>query len=140
MDTIITNDLTAGHPTAVDPVQGLLDAIASGTGVPAGLYREDARLDATVPNWRLEAAGPEAISRELSGWYHDPATLERVQRRPFPGGVAVEVDFSWEDGGVPHASHQLHVLGIEGDRVATHTVWCGGRWSAELLAQMEAAR
>jgi len=37
---------------------------------------------------------------------------------------------------VPHAAHQAHVLGIEGDRVVRHEVWCGGRWSAELQAEM----
>ena len=138
--TTATNSQDSGTDAGTDPVQRLLDAIAAGTGVPATIYSDDASLDATVPNWRLEAAGATAISRELSNWYHDPATLDRVRRLPFPGGVAVEVDFSWEDGAVPHASHQLHLLTIDGGRVAAHTVFCGGRWDAALLAQMEASR
>jgi hypothetical protein len=126
--------------TPSGPVQSLLAAIAAGTGVPADIYRDDAVLDATVPNWRLQAAGAAAISSQLSGWYRDPATLDQVRQMPFPGGVAVKVDFSWEDGEVPHASHQLHVLTIEDERVVAHTAFCGGRWDAALLAEMETAR
>lgn len=143
MDTSSIDRNTSPSNTSLsstDPVQRLLDAIASGTGVPLELFCDDAVLDATVPNWRFETYGGAAIGRELSKWYHDPATLDQVRRRPVPGGVAVEVDFSWEDGAVPHASHQLHLLTLDGDHIAADTVWCGGRWNAELLAQMEAAR
>jgi hypothetical protein len=52
----------------------------------------------------------------------------------------LEVDISWVESGVPHAGHQLRVLGLSGDRIASDTVLCGGRWPAELLADMEAAR
>lgn len=128
------------HDSNNDPVQSLLDAMTAGTGVSAGIYRDDAVLDATVPNWRMEVAGADAISRQLSGWYRDPSKLERVRQLPFPGGVAVEVDLSWEDGAVPHATHQLHLLTIEDRRVAAHSIWCGGRWDAALLAEMETAR
>lgn len=123
-----------------DPAQRLIDSIAAGTGIPAGLFAADAVLDATVPLWRYETSGGEAIGRELGNWYRDPASIDKVVRRPIPGGVAVELDFSWEDGGVPHASHQLHLLTIDGATIAADTVFCGGRWNAELLAEMEAAR
>ena len=45
-----------------DPVTLFLDAVASGLGIPADLYAPGAVLDATVPNWRLEAHGPAAIA------------------------------------------------------------------------------
>jgi len=123
-----------------DPAQRLIDSIAAGTGIPADLFAADAVLDATVPHWRYETAGAEAIGLELAKWYKDPATIDKVVRRPIPGGVALELDFSWEDGGVPHAAHQLHLLTLDGPAIAGHTVFCGGRWNAELLAEMEAAR
>jgi len=156
LDTAVM-DSTNDHPrTSTDPAQRLIDSIAAGTGVPADLFAADAVLDATVPNWRYETSGGAAISRELSTWYRDPATIDKVVRRPIPGGVAIELDFSWEDGGVPHASHQLHLLTFnssdnssgdgsgdssgDGRAIVAHTAFCGGRWSADLLAEMEAAR
>jgi hypothetical protein len=34
----------------------------------------------------------------------------------------------------------VHLLTVDGDRLSRDTVFCGGRWSADLLAEMEAAR
>jgi hypothetical protein len=42
--------------------------------------------------------------------------------------------------GVPHAARQAHVLELDGEgRIAHDHMWCGGRWPATLLAEMEAA-
>jgi len=131
---------TTNPATAGDPVARFLDAVTSGDGIPAGIFSDDATLDATVPMWRLEANGADAVRGELGKWYGLPATLEHVAHRPFPGGDAVEIDLSWHEAGVPHAAHQLHVLAVEGDRIVSDTVFCGGRWPAALLAEMEAAR
>lgn len=141
-------DMTTRHtrtpankqPDSTEPVQRLLDAISAGTGIPDGLFTADALLDATVPMWRYETTGAPAVQAELARWYGAPTRVEHVRRRPFPGGEAVEIDISWVEGGVPHAGHQLHVLALSDDRITSDTVFCGGRWPADLLAEMEAAR
>ncbi len=108
--------------------------------MPAGLFADDMVLDATVPHWRYSTVGEGAVRLELAKWYNQPTEVERVRRRPFDGGQAVEVDLSWIEDGEPHAAHQLHVLNIAGSRITSDTVFCGGRWPAALLAEMEAAR
>jgi hypothetical protein len=55
------------------------------------------------------------------------------------GGELVEFTLTWEEGGVPHACHQVHVLRLERGRISADTVFCGGRWPASLLADMAAA-
>jgi hypothetical protein len=127
------------------PVDLLLAEITEGTGITTDAWTEDASLDATVPHWRFECAGAEAIATELSGLYDVPITIEHAVRREIPGGEAVELDLSWVQDGVPHAAHQLHLITVDGDRIGGYkikrdTVFCGGRWSAALLAEMEAAR
>jgi hypothetical protein len=122
------------------PVDRLLAEIAAGQGISADTWAEDARLDATVPHWRFEADSADAIAAELSGWYSVPTTIESCVRRPIPGGEAVELDLSWVEDGVRHAAHQVHLLTVDGDRISRDTVFCGGRWPAALLAEMEAAR
>ena len=51
----------------------------------------------------------------------------------------IEYTLSWTENGVPHAGHHLHVLTVRDDRIVSDMVFCGGRWPASLLAEMEAA-
>jgi hypothetical protein len=122
------------------PVDLLLAEIGAGRGITTAPFAADARLDATVPHWRFEREGAAAVAGELSGWYNLPTTVESVVRRDLPGGEAVELELSWVEDGVPHAAHQMHLFTFEGSRISSDTVFCGGRWPAALLAEMEAAR
>ena len=45
---------------------------------------------------------------------------------------------SWQENGVPHAAHRLHLLTVRDGLIVADTVFCGGRWPASLLAEMEA--
>ena len=119
-----------------DPVSDLVRDIAAGTGIGDSVYADTVHLDATVPGWRFHRDGAQAAREALHGWYADPGSYQELQRTPLPGGELVTFTLVWEEDGVPHAAHQAHVLGIEGDRVVRHEVWCGGRWSAELQAEM----
>lgn len=101
-----------------------------------------------MPNWRMQLSGPEAIRAEYARWFADPARFEEIRRYPVtdgggdsPGELTeiVEYSLSWSENGVPHAAHHLHVLTVRDDQIVADTVFCGGRWPASLLAEMEAA-
>ena len=97
-------------------------------------------LDAGVPGWRLSVQGDEEIRRQLRAWYRDAGTFEELRRHPIATGEVVELTVTWVEDGVPHAARQVHVLELDGDgRIAHDDMWCGGRWSAALLAEMEKA-
>jgi hypothetical protein len=104
------------------------------------VFCEDVALDATVPNWHFVRRGRGAVRSELSGWYADPARFEMLRRTSLPDGELVQFDLAWEEGGVPHACHQAHVIALRDGLIARDTVWCGGRWPASLLADMEEAQ
>lgn len=121
-------------------VDRLLDAACTGAGVPADLFAEGAVLDATVPDWRFTARGPEAMARQYSGWFADPAVMEELERHAVAGGEVVRYLLTWSERGVPHAAHHCHLLRFAPDgRIAADTFFCGGRWDAGLLARMAAA-
>ncbi|MGQ0573962.1 MAG: hypothetical protein ACT4RN_07125 [Pseudonocardia sp.] len=121
-------------------VDGFLVAVAAGAVGPE-LYTDDAVLDAVVPNWRFELTGPAAITAEYGRWFAHPGRVEELRRRATATGEVVEYTLSWTENGVPHAARHVHVLDLAPDgRIATDHVWCGGRWPADLLAQMEQAR
>jgi hypothetical protein len=115
-------------------------AAVEGARVPdCDAWADDAVLDATVPNWRLTRRGADAIRAEYGRWFADPGRFEQLRRIPTPGGEVVEYLLTWEEQGVPHAAHHVHILEVDGDRITADTVMCGGRWPASLLGEMEAA-
>ena len=81
----------------------------------------------------------EAIRAELCKWYADPGRFEELDRVAIAGGALVQFLLTWTEGGVPHATHEAHVLQIVDERIARHVVYCGGRWPAGLLAEMAEA-
>jgi hypothetical protein len=123
--------------TAVDKfLQAIENAAISGCDA----WSTDATLDATVPNWRMHKAGADAIRAEYSRWFADPAHFDELDRFPVTGvGELIEYTLSWQENGVPHAAHHMHLLTVRDDRIVHDTVLCGGRWPAKLLAEMEAA-
>lgn len=125
----------------MEAIDQFLESVTAATMAECPAFAEDAELDATVPNWRFGVQGAEAVRSELARWYADPARFEELRRTAIPGGELVEFTLCWEEGGVPHACHQAHVLGVEQGRITGDRVWCGGRWPASLLAEMsDAAR
>jgi hypothetical protein len=124
------------EPTTASVVDQLLAGIEAGS-LPPGIFADDAVLDATVPNWRFSVHGGMAVRDELGRWYADPGRFEHLQRSPLPTGELVEFTLAWEEDGVAHACHQAHILRLIDGRVAADTAFCGGRWPASLLAQMQ---
>lgn len=122
-------------------VDEFLTAIETATIPGCGVWSEDATLDATVPNWRVAVRGPDAIKAEYARWFADPGHFDELRRYRIDGlpGEVVEYTLSWSENGVPHAAHHLHVLTVRDGRIAADTVFCGGRWPASLLADMESA-
>lgn len=123
-------------------IEKFLAAIERATIADCDAWSADATLDATVPNWRMTMRGDDAIRAEYGRWFADPAKFEELRRYPATDGTTeiVEYTLSWFENGVPHAGHHLHVLSVRDDRIVADTVFCGGRWPASLLAEMEAAR
>jgi hypothetical protein len=120
------------HPTATDQ---LLAGIQAGD-IPADIFTADAVLDATVPNWRFCVHGADAVRDQLARWYPEPGRFRAFQRAPLPTGELVEFTFTWTEKGVEHTCHQAHILVTSGRYVSADTMFCGGRWPAELVTQM----
>ena len=122
-------------------IDKFLHAIETANIPGCDAWSADATLDATVPNWRLHAAGADAIRAEYAKWFADQARFDELHRYTVAGGPTevVEYTLGWSEDGVPHAAHHLHVLTVRDDRIVSDMVFCGGRWPASLLADMEAA-
>jgi hypothetical protein len=131
-------EATMGSTPAIEK---FLHAVETATIPGCDAWAADATLDATVPNWRLHATGPDAIRAEYARWFADPGHFDELRRCPLDGGAGevVEYTLSWSENGVPHAAHHMHLLTVRDDLIVADTAFCGGRWPAALLAEMEAA-
>ena len=129
--------MTATIPTTT-AVDRFLETVQTGQ-VDPDLYAPDACLDATVPGWRFQARGPVQIAAEYSSWFSAPSELETLERLPVDGGEVVRYLHTLEVGGKLHAAHHVHLIRVRGDQIVSDTVFCGGRWGPEVLAQMGAA-
>jgi len=113
-------------------------------GIEAGelssdLYTADATLDATVPGWRFQAHGAEAILREYGRWFADPCRFHTVERHSLPDGELVRYVQDYELDDMSFTVHHMHHLTIVGGKIARDVVFCGGRWGTEVLTEMGAA-
>jgi hypothetical protein len=125
---------------SMSAVEEFLHAIENAEIASCHAWSDDAVLDATVPNWRMRAVGSDAIRAEYGRWFADRGSFEELRRHPVQDlGEIVEYTLAWSENGVPHAAHHMHLLTVRDDRIIGDTVFCGGRWPATLLAEMEAA-
>ena len=129
----------AAIAATADPVDRFLDAVTAAAIPRCDAWADEVLLDATVPNWRFTRRGAAAVRDEYRNWFAHAGRLDGLRRMAVAGGEVVEYTVSWEEDGVPHAAHHVHILDVVDGRIARDTVMCGGRWPASLLAEMEAA-
>ncbi len=131
--------MTQTSITETSAVDRFLTAVTSASIAECDAWAEDARLDATVPNWRFHRRGATAIREAYAHWFADPGSFEELDRTAVDGGEVVRYLLAWTENGVPHTAHHLHQLRVEDGRIVEDLVMCGGRWPAALMAEMEAA-
>jgi hypothetical protein len=122
--------------TAID---AFLEAIEAGTAPGQELFAEEVLLDATIPNWRFRRLGPARVAGQFGAWFQQPGGFDLIERTSLPDGELVRFELSWMENGAPFACHQTHRITVDDDRIVGVTLFCGGRWPAALLAEMEEA-
>lgn len=131
---------TTTATAATNGVDRFLDGVVNATIPTTDAWTDGATLDATVPGWRFTLAGADAIRAKFATWFADVGCFEELRRLPTPGGEVVEYLLTWEEDGVPHAAHHVHLLTLAANGwIADDHFFCGGRWDAALLAEMAAA-
>lgn len=127
--------------TATTAVDRFLDAIRDASIAEAtDIYSSSVVLDATVPGWRFLLRGQEAARAEYGRWFAAPGEFTELCRHATDSGEVVEYFLTWTEDNVIHGAHHAHVLTVEPvtDRITEDHVFCGGRWPAPLLAEMNA--
>jgi len=122
-----------------DPIGDFLKAVETAAIDKTDAFADGVVLDATVPNWRFRVVGQQAVKAEYINWFADPATFVALERIPVPGGELVMYEHEFVHDGVRHRGHHAHHLVVRDGKIASDTVWCGGKWPEPLLNDMATA-
>ncbi len=129
------------QPLSPNVVDRFIDAIRRASfGDADEIYSPGVGLDATVPGWRFKLTGSDAVTDEYRRWFGAHSEFSELQRHRTAHGEVVEYFITWTENGVAHGAHHAHLLTVDAasDRITDDHVFCGGRWPASLLAEMNA--
>jgi hypothetical protein len=132
---------TTSQATTSTAIDGFLAEVLRGS-MSSTHYAPRAVLDAVVPGWRLAAEGPASIVEQYRRWFRHPARFADLRRLPTATGEVIEYTLTWTEDGVAHTGRHVHLIDLDDttSAIVSDHVWCGGRWPADLLAQIDQAR
>jgi hypothetical protein len=126
------------HP--VDPVDAaaaaerLVTFLETGTP-PPGLLADDVFCDFTMPLWRLQARGIEAVIALRKAGH---PSRGRVGRRRFdttPTGFVLEFEERWEQDSQRWYSREMARADLTDGAISDLSVYCTGDWDEALQAR-----
>ena len=104
----------------------------------AELYRPDALLDVSVPQWRYQLQGREAIRQALAEELalvvgNGRVTGQRATRTD--DGVVVELEVRFVQDGEERQWREVHLFHTDGTAITEHLNYCTGVWDAATIAR-----
>jgi len=115
----------------------LIECLESGDFGPlADRYAPDAVLDCHVPNWRFQVQGPDAIAANFRGWWPVAGRVIVQRAQELDTGVLVQFERWSLENGDELSTREVHILDLTGGRITDHVVFCAGKFTPELRAQM----
>lgn len=104
----------------------------------AELYRPDALLDVSVPQWRYQLQGREAIRQALAEELAPLVESARVTGKratPTDDGVVVELEVRFMQAGEERQWREVHLFHTDGMAITEHLNYCTGVWDAATVAR-----
>jgi hypothetical protein len=102
---------------------------------PADLFAKEVFVDFTMPLWRLQARGIADVVALRRAGHPGPGAVPRWRCDPTPGGLVIELEERWRDGGHEWTSREMARLEVAGGRVTALSIYCTGDWDEERRAR-----
>ena len=104
----------------------------------AELYRVDALLDVSVPQWHFQLQGRDAIRawlrEELDG-IGAPTHVSASRTTTTADGVLVELEVRFGGDGDEGRWREVHLFATDGSAITRHANYCTGVWDAATIAR-----
>jgi len=95
---------------------------------PEGLFRPDTFLDISMPTWRIQADGIEALVQVRKEGHPGPSKVTRWRSDPTEKGFVFEFEERWNQDGQDWYSREMLRMDVVDGAVAELTVYCTGDW------------
>ena len=102
---------------------------------PPGLFDDEVFCDFTMPLWRLQARGVDAVVELRKRGHPSPGRVVRWRCDPTPTGFVIEFEERWEQGGQRWYSREMARADVAGGVISELSVYCTGDWDDPLQAR-----
>ncbi len=102
---------------------------------PDGLFRPDVFLDLTVPQWRLQGAGVDAVVAIRRNSHPARGRVPRWRVDPTPTGFVLELEERWHDAHGDWYCREMARADVVDGAIAAVSVYCTGDWDEALVAR-----
>ena len=120
--------MTAATDTRVKELADLFVRFLETNTAPDGLFTEDVFLDLTLPQWRLQTAGREALVAVRRRSHPALGTVPRHRVDATPTGLVLEFEEQWEDEQGGWYCRELMRAEIRDGAISEASVYCTGDW------------
>lgn len=133
--------MTTGAERALDADQaqrlskGLVAFLENNT-LPDGLMHPDVFCDLSLPQWRIQTTGTDALERLRRESHPDLGSVSRWSAEPTASGFVFEFEERWTDArGESWYSRELLRATVHDGRIAEVSIYCTGDWDRATQAE-----
>ena len=99
---------------------------------PADLFAEDVFCDFTMPLWRLQAHGLDAVVELRRRSHPWPGEVARSRCDVTPTGFVIELEERWDGDGQRWYCREMARADLAGGLISELSVYCTGDWDDAL--------
>jgi hypothetical protein len=97
--------------------------------VPDGLFTDDVFCDLTVPMWRLQAQGADAVPAMRRASHPAPGRVPRRRYDQTQTGFVLEWEEEWDEHGEHWYCREMLRADVVDGAISSFSVYCTGDWS-----------
>jgi hypothetical protein len=114
---------------------GLVAFLETNT-LPDGLMQPDVFCDLSLPQWRLQTTGADAVERLRRESHPERGTVPRWSAEPTQSGFVFEFEERWTDAqGESWYCRELLRAKVRDGRIAEISIYCTGDWDRAKQAE-----
>jgi hypothetical protein len=105
-------------------------------GAAEGLFAPDVFADITLPQWRVQVQGAEALIAARAGMHPAPGRVRVEKVLAATGGYTLKIEERWEDSGGTWYCREAFLSDLDDQgRITELSVYCTGDWDEALVAR-----